>query len=94
MRADRGDLSLARMSCEACVYQASSSTGQYDPDCRVQDALSARSNAGTGSSISRIWGNEPRRLKLATKKQKARAAGAGTNLPAKAKPKKKTSRGK
>jgi hypothetical protein len=31
---------------------------------------------------------------LATKKQKARAAKAGTNPPAKAKPKKKTSRGK
>lgn len=49
---------------------------------------------GDRSSIGRTGPNEPRRLKLATKKQKARAAGAGTNLPAKAKPKKKTSRGK
>jgi hypothetical protein len=31
---------------------------------------------------------------VATKKQKSRAAGAGKELPAKAKPKKKTSRGK
>jgi hypothetical protein len=52
------------------------------------------SNAGTGSSIGRTGRNEPRRLRLATKKQKARAAVAGTNPPAKAKPKKKASRGK
>ncbi len=31
---------------------------------------------------------------MATKKQKARAAAAGKELPAKSKPKKKTSRGK
>jgi hypothetical protein len=72
-------------SCEA-VYQ-------YDPDCRVQTQLRTLVRGDT-SSIAGTGPNEPRRLKLATKKQKARAAGAGTNLPAKAKPKRKTSRGK
>jgi len=60
----------------------------------LRDALSAGWKAGTGSSIGRTGPTSRRRLKLATKKQKARAAGAGTNLPTKAKPKKKTSRGK
>src|SRR4051812_44656720 len=93
----RGRIGLAWgsvFSRERRARPAFTSRGQHDPGCRVQDALSARSNAGRGSSIGRTGPGERRRLRLATKKQKARAAAAGTNPPAKAKPKKKTSRGK